>query len=146
MYNEDAYYTSLMCFVKRLMNDERSLNFTDMAKGDLSGIKRNFVKSLQDLQSTVREKLLTTPIELEERKYYIGKVVQRENKILKIKEKLQMDYDQQIKMKEEEVYWIHKFPKISHQLLKRKYHKNLWNTCSFKNVGPRSESFSRTYS
>lgn len=67
-------------------------------------MKRNFVKGLQDLQSIVREKLLTTPIELEERKYYIGKVVQRENKILKIKEKLQVDYDQQIKIKKEEVH------------------------------------------
>lgn len=69
----------------------------------LSGIKSNFVEGLQNLQSIVREKLLTTPIELEERKYYIGKVVQRENKILKVKEKLQMDYDQQIKVKKEEV-------------------------------------------
>ncbi|CAB3988176.1 Hypothetical predicted protein [Paramuricea clavata] len=73
----------------------------ELAK-DLSGMKRNFVKGLQDLQSIVREKLLTTPVELEERKYYIGKVVQRENKILKIKEKLQIDYDQQIKIKKEE--------------------------------------------
>ena len=67
-------------------------------------MKRNFVKGLQDLQSIIRKKLLTTPIELEERKYYIGKVVQRENKILKIKEKLQVDYDQQIKIKKEEVH------------------------------------------
>lgn len=51
----------------------------------------------------VREKLLTTPVELEERKYYIGKVVQRENMILKIKEKLQVDYEHQIKIKKEEV-------------------------------------------
>ena len=69
----------------------------------MSEIKSDFVKSLQDLQSIVREKLLTTPLELEERKYYIGKVVQRENKILKIKEKLQIDYGQQIKIKREEV-------------------------------------------
>jgi hypothetical protein len=72
----------------------------------LSEINKDFVKSLQDLQSIVREKLLPTPVELEERKYYIGKVVQRQNKILKIKEKLQMDYGQQIKMKRDEVYFV----------------------------------------
>jgi hypothetical protein len=72
----------------------------------LSEINKDFVKSLQDLQSIVREKLLTTPVELEERKYYIGKVVQRQNKILKIKEKLQMDYGQQIKIKRDEVYFV----------------------------------------
>ena len=72
----------------------------------MSEINKDFVKSLQDLQSIVREKLLTTPVELEERKYYIGKVVQRQNKILKIKEKLQMDYGQQIKIKRDEVYFV----------------------------------------
>ena len=79
------------------------IHLLELAK-NLTGIKRDFVEALQNLQSIVREKLLTTPVELEERKYYIGKVVQRENKILKVKEKLQMDYDQQIILKKEEVF------------------------------------------
>ena len=79
------------------------IHLLELAK-NLTGIKKDFVEALQNLQSIVREKLLTTPVELEERKYYIGKVVQRENKILKVKEKLQMDYDQQTKLKKEEVF------------------------------------------
>lgn len=62
------------------------------------------MKEFEQLLSIVRERLLTTPVELQERNYYIEKIVQREKKLLKIKEKLQAEYDLQMKIKMAEVY------------------------------------------
>ena len=78
-----------------IFNTEQARHLTD--------VKRHVVAELEQLEAIVGERLLTTPVELEERKYYIGKVVQRVNTILIIKEKLQHEYDIQMKIKLEEV-------------------------------------------
>lgn len=69
----------------------------------MSEVNVNFVTAMKRLHCVVHEKLLTTTGELEERKYYIQKIVERKNKITAIKEKLQVDYNQQINMKKNEV-------------------------------------------
>lgn len=61
------------------------------------------VETLRSLESTMKEKLLTTPFEEQEKKVYLTDVINREMKTNATREKLEIKYSAAVKAKESEV-------------------------------------------
>lgn len=61
------------------------------------------IDSLSSLTNIMREKLLTTPFEQQEKKSYLADVITREKKTNATKEKLELKYNAAVKAKEDEV-------------------------------------------
>ena len=61
------------------------------------------IESLTSLTNIMREKLLTTPFEQQEKKSYLADVIKREKKTNATKEKLELKYNAAVKTKEDEV-------------------------------------------
>jgi len=61
------------------------------------------METLSSLENIMREKLLMTPFEEEEKKVYLTDVINREMKTNATREKLEIKYNAAVKAKESEV-------------------------------------------